>query len=110
MRLIESNHCEGSCMFYFRYYDIDKCELCDSVLFAGDFRSSEEMIARIKGVIHEPVGTLWYNDEPNVHPGYDPCTLDEAVGFMVGTIQKEEKKNPNLLVFFGFFTMKKEDA
>ena len=56
------------------------------------------------------MGTLWYNDEPNVHPGYDPCTLDEAVGFMVGTIQKEEKKNPNLLVFFGFFTMKKEDA
>ena len=110
VRLIETNHCEGSCMFYFCYYDIDKCELCDSALYTGDFRSSEELITRIKGIIHEPVGTLWYDDEPRVHQGYIPCTLDKAVDYMVNKIHEEEREHPDLLVFFCFYVMKKEDA
>lgn len=110
VRLIETNHCEGSCMFYFRHYDIDKCKPYDSALYTGDFRSSEELITRIKGIIHEPLDTLWYDDEPKVHQGYNPCTLDKAVDHMVNIIHKKEKEHQDLLVFFCFYVMKKEDA
>ena len=120
VRLIETNHCEGSCMFYFCYYDIDKCELCDSALYTGDFRSSEGLITRIKGIIHEPVGTLWYDNtvekknkkakKNEKEKKYNPCTLDEAVDFMIEKIHENEKEHPDLLVFFCFYVMKKEDA
>ena len=120
MRLIETNHCEGSCMFYFRHYDIDKCKPCDSALYTGDFRSSEGLIARIKGIIHEPVGTLWYDntvekshkeaEEDDSIKEYNPCTLDKAVNYMVNKIHEEEEEHPDLLVFFCFYVMKKEDA
>ena len=118
VKLIETNHCEGSCMFYFRHYDIDKPELCDSALYTGDFRSSEELITRIKGIIHEPLDTLWYDNtvencnkaEKNKEKKYNPCTLDEAVDFMIEKIHENEKEHPDLLVFFCFYVMEKEDA
>lgn len=120
MRLIETNHCEGACMFYFCYYNIDKCELCDSALYTGDFRSSEGLITNIKGIIHEPVETLWYDntvekshkeaEEDDSIKEFNPCTLDKAVDYMVNIIHKNEKEHPDLLVFFCFYVMKKEDA
>ena len=107
-------------MFYFRHYDIDKPELCDSALYTGDFRSSEELITRIKGIIHEPLDTLWYDntvekknkeaEEDENNKQYNPCTLDKAVEHMVKTIHEEEKEYPDLLVFFCFYVMEKEDA
>ena len=76
VRLIESNHCEGSCMFYFKYYDMVSQKLRDSVLYTGDFRVSVEETRKIKDLVQEPLGTLMYQNEYLEHTGYKTCTLD----------------------------------
>ena len=108
--LIESNHCEGSCMFYFKYYDMADQKLRDSVLYTGDFRVSVEETHKIKDLVQEPLGTLMYQNEYLEHTGYKTCTLDEVVEYMLSNINRMKQKYANLRVYFAFFTMKKEDS
>lgn len=110
VHLIESNHCEGSCMFYFKYYDMVSHKLRDSALYTGDFRVSVEETRKIKDLVQEPLGTLMFHDEYLGHEKYKTCTLDEVVEYMLSNITRMKKKYANLRVYFAFFTMKKEDS
>ena len=113
VRLIDANHCEGSCMFYYRIIDIDiqfKFFLKFSMLYTGDFRHCERISRDIEKLGIESLDVLYVDDECYSHDGYNTFLLEESADYMYYQIKEMERVIPNLKVFFAFHTMKIEDA